>query len=138
MRSEKLARGTAAGSRGGALPGRVGASLVTDVTSAIGCLPGVTVMRNPVMRVRLPSGSYAWTGIGGEGAPDLHVEVALQGGIHACVWLECKSGTGELSDVQERWHAAAARTGRHVYVVPSVEHALAIVGSFQRGEVFRG
>ena len=135
MRSEKLARATAAGSRGGALPGRVGASLVTDVTAALGCLPGVTVMRNPVMRVRLPSGGYAWTGIGGEGAPDLHVEVRTLSGLHACVWLECKSGTGELSEVQERWHAASARERRHAYVVRSVEHALAIVESFQRGVI---
>lgn len=138
MLSTKKTAGSAAGSRGGALPGLVGASLVTEVTSALGCLPGVTVMRNPVMRVRLPSGGYAWTGIGGEGAPDLHAEVRGPDGQHRAVWLECKSGRGDLSEVQERWHAAAAREGRHVYVVRSVAHALAIVGSFQRGEVCRG
>lgn len=126
---------SARGSRGGAMPGLVGASLVTEVTAALGSLRGVTVMRNPVMRVRLPSGGYAWTGIGGEGAPDLHAEVRGPDGQHRAVWLECKSGTGELSAAQERWHAAAAREGRHVFMVRSAEHALAIVESFQRGEV---
>lgn len=129
---------SARGSRGGAAPGAVGASLVADVTTALGCLPGVTVMRNPVMRVRLPSGGYAWTGIGGEGAPDLHAEVRLPSGMTACVWLECKSGEGELSAVQERWHAAAARMGRHVYVIRSSARAREIVESFLRGEVPRG
>jgi hypothetical protein len=95
-------------------------------------------MRNPVMRVRLPSGGYAWTGIGGEGAPDLHAEVRGPDGQHRAVWLECKSGEGELSAAQERWHAAAAREGRHVFMVRSAEHALAIVESFLRGEVPRG
>jgi hypothetical protein len=110
---------------------------VTEVTAALGSLRGVTVMRNPVMRVRLPSGGYAWTGIGGEGAPDLHAEVRGPDGQHRAVWLECKSGEGELSAAQERWHAAAAREGRHVFMVRSAEHALAIVESFLRGEVPR-
>jgi len=137
MRSEKLARATAAGSRGGALPGRVGASLVTDVTAALGCLPGVTVMRNPVMRVRLPSGGYAWTGIGGEGAPDLHVEVMTPSGVHACAWFECKSGTGELNQKQRQWHAAAEKMGRHVYVIREVRDAVAVVEGFRMGSVVR-
>ena len=129
---------TAQGSRGGALPGAVGNDLVREVLTALGSLPGVTVMRNPVMRVKLPSGGYAWTGIGGEGAPDVHVEVQTPQGIHACVWLECKAGTGALSTAQARWHAAALYEGRHCYVVRSAADARAIVESFKRGEVFRG
>jgi hypothetical protein len=129
---------TAHHTRGGALPGIVGNDLVREVCEAIGALPGVTVMRNPVMRVRLPSGGYAWTGIGGEGAPDLHVEILTPGGPHACVWMECKAGTGELNPKQRQWHAAAERMGRHAYVVRSVEHARAIVESFRRGVVYVG
>lgn len=122
---------TAVGSRGGALPGAVGNDLVCEVLSALGCLPGVVVMRNPVMRVKLPSGGYAWTGIGGEGAPDVHAEVQTPQGATACVWLECKAGTGELSPAQQRWHDAAARMGRHCYVVRSASDAHAIVEKFR-------
>lgn len=131
---------SAHGSRGGALPGKVGNDLVREVITALGALPGVTVTRNPVMRVRLPSGGYAWTGIGGEGAPDVHVEVQSSLDLrHLCVWMECKSGTGALTPTQQRWHEAAARTGRHCYVVRSVGEALAIVRIFQVSrEVPRG
>jgi hypothetical protein len=128
---------TAHNSRGGALPGIVGNDLVRDVCEAIGCLPGVTVMRNPVMRVRLPSGGYAWTGIGGEGAPDLHVEVMTPSGVHACAWFECKSGTGELNQKQRQWHAAAEKMGRHVYVIREVRDAVAVVEAFRMGSVVR-
>lgn len=124
---------------GGSLPGIVGNDLVRAVVTALGCLPGVTITRNPVMRVRLPSGGYAWTGIGGEGAPDLHVEVMTPSGVTACAWFECKNGEhAVLSKVQRAWHAAAEKMGRHVYVIRSVEHAEKIVESFKRGEVFRG
>lgn len=128
---------TAHNSRGGSLPGIVGNDLVREVCEAIGCLPGVTVMRNPVMRVRLPSGGYAWTGIGGEGAPDLHVEVMTPSGVHACAWFECKSGTGELNQKQRQWHAAAEKMGRHVYVIREVRDAVAVVEAFRMGSVVR-
>lgn len=125
----------ATGTRGGAMPGAVGNDLVRDVLAALGWLPGVVAMRNPVMRVKLPSGGHAWTGIGGEGAPDVHVEVMGAGGQWRCVWMECKAGTGKLTPAQRQWHEAARRMGRHAYVVRSVEHARAIVDSFKRGEV---
>lgn len=123
---------------GGAAPGIVGNDLVRAVMAALGCLPGVTITRNPVMRVRLPSGGYAWTGIGGEGAPDLHVEVMTPGGVTACVWMECKNGErAELTRVQQKWHAAAEKMGRHVYVVRRVEDALAVAQAFRTGSVVR-
>ena len=123
---------------GGALPGIVGNDLVRAVVTALGCLPGVTITRNPVMRVRLPSGGYAWTGIGGEGAPDLHVEIMTPGGVTACAWMECQNGErAELTRVQRAWHAAAEKMGRHVYVIRSVEQAEAVVQAFRTGSVVR-
>lgn len=116
-----------------------GHDLERGCMAALGCLPGVVVHRNAVMRVRLPSGGVAWTGLGGEGAPDLLVEVQGPDGAFVAVWLECKSGdSARLSKAQRAWHAAAARMGRHVYVARSVEHALAIVAAFSRGEVAGG
>lgn len=132
------AQASAKGSRGGALPGVVGAALVSEVARELARTQGVAVERNAVMRARLPSGATVVTGVGGLGAPDLFVEVPTPFGVRAALWLECKSGEGELTEDQARWHARAAVLGRHVYVVRSVEHARAIIEAFMRGEVFRG
>lgn len=132
-----MQRRDAVGSRGGATPGIVGNDLVREVMTVIGAIDGVVAMRNPVMRVRLPSGGYAWTGIGGEGAPDVHVEVRGPDGTYRCAWFECKAGTGELNPKQKQWHAAAERMGRHVYVVRRVEDAVAVVEGFRTGSVVR-
>lgn len=126
---------TAEGSRGGAAPGIAGGGLVREITLAIGSLDGVTVTRNPVMRVSLPSGGYAWTGVGGKGAPDLHVEVMTPYGITACLWIECKEGSGELSEDQRKWHEAAKKTGRHVCVARSVGDALSEIEKLLLGRV---
>ena len=122
----------AKGTRGGATPGNVGSDLTRAVMVAIGSLSDVTINRNPIMRVQLRSGGYAWTGIGGKGAPDLHVEIRGADGEHRCVWMECKAGTGELSKDQMEWHRSARNEGRHVYVVRSIDQAREIVASFQR------
>ncbi len=123
----------AKGSRGGAAPGAAGSEFVKEVMVAIGAMHGVTVMRNPVMRIETPSGGYAWTGIGGQGAPDLHVEVLLPNGFHACLWLECKEGEGELSPKQVEWHLAALSTGRHVRTVRTTDEAVRIVSDMRAG-----
>lgn len=129
---------TAKGSHGGALPGAVGASLVSAVERALVRVSRVAVERNAVIGAIARSGAHVLTGIGGKGAPDLYVEVPTPSGVRAALWMECKSGEGELTDDQARWHTRASAMGRHVFVIRSVEHALAIVESFQRGEVFRG
>lgn len=123
--------------RGGALPGLIGADLERDVEAALGRLPHVVVWRNDVKEVETTRGGRVKTGIGDFGAPDLVCEVLTPGGLWACVWLECKAGSGRLARKQPAWHAAAAARGRHAYVVKSVEHALAIVESFRGGVVWR-
>lgn len=123
--------------RGGALPGLIGADLERDVEAALGRLPHVVVWRNDVKEVETTRGGRVKTGIGDFGAPDLVCEVLTPGGLWACVWLECKAGSGRLARKQPAWHAAAAARGRHAYVVKSVEHALAIVESFRGGVAWR-
>lgn len=123
--------------RGGSLPGLIGADLERDVEAALGRLPHVVVWRNDVKEVETTRGGRVKTGIGDFGAPDLVCEVLTPGGLWACVWLECKAGSGRLARKQPAWHAAAAARGRHAYVVKSVAHALAIVESFRGGVVWR-
>lgn len=125
--------GTARGSRGGALPGKVGAALEDAVREAIGALPGVTVHRNDVKRATLPNGTPMLTGIGGLGAPDLMAEVRGPDGQYRCLWLECKANSGRPRPDQKVWHAAAAREGRHVLVVKSVGDVLAAIARIQAG-----
>lgn len=120
----------------GAAPREIGVALENAVEVAIGALPGVVVYRNPIVAVTTRSGRPMQSGIGGAGAPDLHVEVRGPDGHFRCVWMECKAGSGRLSPDQRKWHARAAVLGRHVYVVRSVGHAVAIVESFRRGEIF--
>ena len=138
MRTSERSPRSARGSRGGALPGIVGGALVSEVSSALARLPGVAVERNAVMRARLPSGAQVITGVGGLGAPDVFCEVPTPAGVRACLWLECKSGEGELSADQRKWHTRAAVVGRHVFTIRSVEQAVEIVRAFMRGEVVRG
>lgn len=119
---------------GGAQPGARGSRLVAEVMAAIGALDGVVVHRNPVMRVRLPSGGFSWTGVGGEGAPDLLAEVQGPDGWFRALWFECKQGDGaRVTPAQRRWHAAAAALGRHVFVVRCVEDAVAAVARAKGG-----
>ena len=122
---------------GGALPGLIGGDLEREVEAALGRLPHVVVWRNDVKEIETTRGGRVKTGIGDFGAPDLVCEVLTPGGLWACVWLECKAGSGRLARKQPAWHAAAAARGRHAYVVRSVEHALAIVESFHAGVVWR-
>jgi len=124
---------SAQGSHGGALPGVVGGLLEYDVRVALGALPGVVVHRNQVAMATLETGARVLTGLGGKGAPDLMAEVRTASGVTACLWLECKAGTGELNPDQRRWHAAAAHEGRHVAVVRSVDEALAAVARAKEG-----
>jgi hypothetical protein len=100
---------------------------------ALGALPGVVVHRNQVAMATLETGARVLTGLGGKGAPDLMAEVRTASGVTACLWLECKAGTGELNPDQRRWHAAAAHEGRHVAVVRSVDEALAAVARAKEG-----
>jgi len=124
---------TAQGSRGGARPAEVGARLEYEVRRALGALPGVVVHRNPQIRATTPTGAAVLTGIGGKGAPDIVVEVRTASGVTACLWLECKAGTGELNPDQKVWHAAAAREGRHVVIVRQVADATEAVAKLRAG-----
>ncbi len=112
-----------------------GIDLEHAVQRALGSLPGVVVLRNAVISVTTQTGRTLLTGIGGVGAPDLHVEVKTPTGIYASVWLECKAGLARRRPAQTTWHEAARKLGRHVYVVRSVEDATRIVDAFARGEV---
>lgn len=123
----------ARGSKGGALPAEIGARLEREVECLIGALPGVTVYRNAKIRATTETGARILTGIGPKGAPDLHVEVRTPSGVVACVWMECKANTGELTPDQKVWHAAARHEQRHVYLIREAAEALAIVREFQAG-----
>jgi hypothetical protein len=116
---------------GGAAPSKIGGAQEHDIEIALGALPGVTVWRNAIIRTRTASGAHLLTGIGGKGAPDLLCEVQGPDGQTRAVWLESKAGSGRLSPDQKRWHEAAAREGRHAFVVRSVDHALEIVQTFR-------
>lgn len=121
---------------GGAAPGIIGAAQEHDIEAALGCLPGVTVWRNAIIRARTESGARVLTGIGGKGAPDLLCEIEGPDGQVRAVWIESKAGTGRLNPDQKRWHEAAARSGRHAYVVRSVGRALTIVETFRGGQIY--
>lgn len=112
-----------------------GVALEISIQRALGALPGVAILRNAVMSVTTQTGRTLLTGIGGVGAPDLHVEVKTPSGVFASVWMECKAGGSRKRPTQTAWHEAARRLGRHVYVVRSVEEAARIVDAFQRGKV---
>jgi len=102
--------------------------------AALGGLSWCVVHRNNVGRAnhfdastgRVDRVAY---GVGGVGAPDLLVELetAPGSGRWLACWLEVKALDGELSVDQRRWHEAAQRRGRHVYVVRSASDALAAV-----------
>lgn len=124
---------TAHGSRGGALPGIVGASLENEVTKALGAMPGVVLWRNPKFRATADNGARILTGIAGKGAPDFLVEVRGPNGLWCALWLECKAGSGERSEDQRRWHEAAKYEGRHVITVRHVNDALQAVADIQAG-----
>lgn len=123
--------------KGGANPVKIGKDFEREVQLAVGTRPGVIVHSNQVRRVALPSGAWAWTGVGGEGAPDLLIEVVTPQGIVAAVWVECKAASGRLTPEQRRWHEAAAFTGRHTVVARSVEHVVDVVEALRRGQVIR-
>lgn len=112
-----------------------GVALEVSIQKALGALPGVAILRNAVISVTTQTGRTLLTGIGGVGAPDLHVEVRTPSGVFASVWMECKAGGSRKRPAQAAWHEAARRLGRHVYVVRTVEEAVRIVEAFQRGEV---
>lgn len=124
---------------GGALPGIIGADLECQVRQALGALPGVVVQRNPVMRATLPTGVKVLTGLGGVGAPDLHVEITTHAGLVALVWMECKAGSGRLSKDQRAWREAHALGlgARNVVVIRDVGHALDVVERVRAGEAVR-
>lgn len=115
------------------------ARVQVEIMAALGGLAFCVVSRNNVGRAdhvdpdtgRLSRVAY---GVGGDGAPDLLCEVLGADGQWRAVWLEVKSAEGQLSPAQVRWHAAAARRGRHVFTVRSAEEALAAVRSV-RGAV---
>lgn len=112
-----------------------GVALEVEVQRALGAREGVVVLRNAVISVTTQTGRTLLTGIGGVGAPDLHVEVRTPTGVYASVWMECKAGLARRRPAQTEWHEAARKLGRHVYVVRSVEDATKIVDAFARGEV---
>lgn len=117
---------------GGSLPGELGAELVREIEIALGAREDVVIYRNPVLVARAPSGRPILTGIGGEGAPDLHAEVRV-GALWVCVWLECKAGSGVLNPKQKQWHKAALARGRHVVTVRSVADAEQAIRELQEG-----
>ncbi len=107
--------------------------IVHAILSALGSLPGVRIHRNNIGVATHASSSGRMLrtayGVGGVGAPDLLCEVRLHphAGPWLAVWLEVKTTNGRLSPAQQQWHAAARALGRHLYVVHSVEEALAAV-----------
>lgn len=125
-----------------ATPAALEKTIQRDIMVALGALDGVCVHRNNVGRAtyftREGNPVRVEYGVGGVGAPDLVVEVRGPKGISACVWLEVKTDAGALSPEQRQWHAAAALTGRHCYVVRSAAEALVVVSSFMFGQVHRG
>ena len=112
-----------------------GHDLERAVMRALGVRPDAVVMRNPKGIATTRSGVQVSLGIGGDGAPDLLVEVRLPSGLWAALWLECKSGAfARLRKDQREWFAAALLRGRLAFVVRSVEHAVEIVDAVARGE----
>ena len=96
--------------------------LSDEVRCALGCMPGVIVMRNVVARAVVVGTSWpALLGLG-EGTPDL---VAIVRG--RWLGLELKTATGRLSEAQERCHEAWRAAGAVVVVVRSVADAVAAV-----------
>jgi hypothetical protein len=126
---------TARGITGGALPGVVGGGLEYDVQRALGRLPWCVVIRNPIAHATLKSGAECLTGLGGKGAPDVHVEVLNPLGQWVVCWMECKAGAGALNKEQREWHRRAQNRKRHAHVVRSVAHALEIVSEIHAGRV---
>lgn len=104
------------------------------VLRALGSMPGVIAWRNSVGVAMHAAGAPVRYGVGGRGAPDVLCEIETMGGWLA-VWFEIKSAAGRLSAVQRAWHAAALRSGRHVYVVRSADDAVRIVREFQSGRI---
>lgn len=62
------------------------------------------------------------------GTPD--ILVMLDGG--RCVWLECKTDKGRVTETQKSWHTMAAALGHRVAIARSVEDAIAAVRSEAR------
>lgn len=99
-----------------------------DIMNALGLLPGVVVWRNQVGTATYEGGARVEYGAGGEGAPDLLVEVLHPPTGHwLAVWIEVKTAVGVARPDQKVWHAAARRTKRNVSIARSVADALAIV-----------
>ncbi len=73
--------------------------------------------------LRIASGTInvgkRWIRLSTPGTPDIHV--VGQG------WLEVKTKTGKVSDVQKEWHEKAQKLGVNVAVVRSVEEAVKTV-----------
>lgn len=96
--------------------------LMDAVKVAIGCMPGVIVMRNEVGRATAMGTSYPKLYGLGEGSPDL---VCIVRG--RWLGLELKTPKGRLSAAQEGCHAAWRMAGAVVVVVRSVAEAVAAV-----------
>ena len=138
MQRNQAAAQTAHGSRGGALPGIVGARLVYEIEKAHGTRPGLIIERNPIIDATTRSGAHVLTGIGGKGAPDLYLEVAAPGGVRCALWVECKAGMGELNPDQRLFHARARRQQRLVILARSVDdvtRALDLIEAGRASEV---
>lgn len=105
-----------------------------EIMAKLGCRQDVVIWNNPVGAAKHTDDdgntSVVRYGTGGEGAPDLVVEV-LVAGVWACVWLEVKTPSGRLRPKQVQWHASARHRARHAYVVRSVADALAAVAEVQ-------
>lgn len=109
------------------------ARIVGEILVALSRLPWCVVWKNAVGTALHPDGRRVEYGVGGVGAPDLLCEVRTVAGPWLCVWLEVKSADGGLRPGQVRWHEAAGRMGRHVYVVRSADAAVAAVTEMRGG-----
>lgn len=103
-------------------PRRPEDQLMDAVKVALGCMPGVIVMRNDVARATATGTNYPKLYGLGEGSPDL---VCIVRG--RWLGLELKTPAGRLSEAQERCHAAWRMAGAVVVVVRSVAEAIAAV-----------
>ena len=112
------------------------AHVKSAVLVALGALPGCVVWVNTSgVAEHTDAHGKAWKvhyGTGGNGCPDLLVEVEVVPGCWCACWLELKAQDGRLSPDQVAWRDAALRAGRHWYLARSAADALAAVEDVRR------